>query len=222
MKRKLVSVVLLLATLTAAAQEHKEDSTDVFFRHLELGEVVVTGLVGDTRVKEMSSPITVVQAADLLSRASTNIISSIAREPGLGEITTGGGISKPVIRGLSYNRVIVVSNGIRQEGQQWGDEHGIEIDGSGVHSIEILKGPASLMYGSDALAGVIIFRPEPQAMPRSPPHSQPRHQPQPQPQRHPGPLRWLRQQRHLRHRCAPGACPCDRKGRQPACLYPEG
>ena len=165
MKRKLVSAVLLLATLTAAAQEHKEDSTDVFFRHLELGEVVVTGLVGDTRVKEMSSPITVVQAANLMSRASTNIISSIAREPGLGEITTGGGISKPVIRGLSYNRVVVVSNGIRQEGQQWGDEHGIEIDGAGVHSVEILKGPASLMYGSDALAGVIVFRPEPQAMP---------------------------------------------------------
>ena len=161
MKRKLVSVVLLLATLTAAAQEHKEDSTDVFFRHLELGEVVVTGLVGDTRVKEMSSPITVVQAADLLSRASTNIISSIAREPGLGEITTGGGISKPVIRGMGYNRVIVVNDGIRQEGQQWGDEHGIEIDGAGVHSVEILKGPASLMYGSDALAGILIFRPEP-------------------------------------------------------------
>ena len=163
MKKTFFSVPLLCLCIAAGAQE--PDSTDVFFRHLELGEVVVTGLVGDTRVKEMSSPVTVVQAADLMARASTNIISSIAREPGLGEITTGGGISKPVIRGLSYNRVAVVSNGIRQEGQQWGDEHGIEIDGAGVHSVEILKGPASLMYGSDALAGVIIFRPEPQAIP---------------------------------------------------------
>ena len=55
----------------------------------------------------------------------------------------------------------MVSDGIRQEGQQWGDEHGIEVDGAGVHSVEILKGPASLMYGSDALAGIIIFHPEP-------------------------------------------------------------
>lgn len=165
MKRTLHTGLLLCACMAAAAQENRPDSTDIFYKHLELNEIVVTGLVGDTRIREMSSPITVVQATDLISRASTNIISSIAREPGLAEITTGGGISKPVIRGLSYNRVVVVNNGIRQEGQQWGDEHGIEIDGAGVHSVEILKGPASLMYGSDALAGVIIFRPEPQAMP---------------------------------------------------------
>jgi len=68
-----------------------------------------------------------------------------------------------VIRGLGYNRVVVVSDGIRQEGQQWGDEHGIEIDGASVHSVEILKGPASLMYGSDAMAGVLIFHPAPVA-----------------------------------------------------------
>jgi iron complex outermembrane receptor protein len=62
---------------------------------------------------------------------------------------------------MGYNRVVVVNDGIRQEGQQWGDEHGIEIDGAGIHSVEILKGPASLMYGSDALAGILIFHPEP-------------------------------------------------------------
>ena len=168
MRRALITALsFLLAGWTAAAQEHRTDSSDVFFQHLELGEAVVTGLVGDTRVKEMPSPISVVRAADLVSRASTNIIGSLAHEPGLGEISTGGGISKPVIRGLSYNRVVVVNDGIRQEGQQWGDEHGIEIDGASVHSIEILKGPASLMYGSDALAGVIIFRPQPVAMPGS-------------------------------------------------------
>ena len=166
MGRRFITLLLsVLAGFSSAAQEHLPDSSDVFFQHLELREIVVTGLVGDTRVKEMSSPISVIRPADLQSRAATNIIGAIAREPGISEITTGGGISKPVIRGLSYNRVVVVSNGIRQEGQQWGDEHGIEVDGNTVHSVEILKGPASLMYGSDALAGVIIFRPEPLAMP---------------------------------------------------------
>ena len=152
---------LLFVCLAAAAQGNDPDSTDLFFRHLELNEVVVTGLSGDTKVKEMPSPVSVIRPADLAARASTNIIGSIASEPGISEITTGGGISKPVIRGMGYNRVIVVNDGVRQEGQQWGDEHGIEIDGASVHSVEILKGPASLMYGSDALAGIIIFHPEP-------------------------------------------------------------
>ncbi|HJU46015.1 MAG TPA: TonB-dependent receptor, partial [Chitinophagaceae bacterium] len=71
------------------------------------------------------------------------------------QIATGPAISKPSIRGLGYNRVVVVNDGIRQEGQQWGDEHGIEIDEYNVSKAEILKGPASLMYGSDALAGVV-------------------------------------------------------------------
>ena len=140
-----------------------QDSTDIFHKHLQLNAVVVTGLTGDVHLREVAAPISVIEPVDLQARASTNIIGAIAREPGVAQITTGGAISKPVIRGLGYNRVVVVNDGIRQEGQQWGDEHGIEIDGASVHSVEILKGPASLMYGSDAMAGVLIFRPAPVA-----------------------------------------------------------
>ena len=142
-----------------------QDSTDIFHKHLQLNAVVVTGLTGDVHLNEVPAPISVIEPVDLQARASTNIISAIAREPGVSQITTGGAISKPVIRGLGYNRVVVVNDGIRQEGQQWGDEHGIEIDGASVHSVEILKGPASLMYGSDAMAGVLIFHPLPIAAP---------------------------------------------------------
>ena len=156
---------LLCLCVAAAGQENRPDSTDVFFKHLEINEVVVTGLAGDAKKKEMPSPVSVISPNELAGRASTNIIGSIASEPGISEITTGGGISKPVIRGMGYNRVVVVNDGIRQEGQQWGDEHGIEIDGAAVHSVEILKGPASLMYGSDALAGIIIFHPDPNVAP---------------------------------------------------------
>ena len=139
------------------------DSTDIYHNHLQLNAIVVTGLTGEVHLRDVSAPISVIQPVDLQGRASTNIISAIAREPGVSQITTGGAISKPVIRGLGYNRVVVMNDGIRQEGQQWGDEHGIEIDGAGVHSVEILKGPASLMYGSDAMAGVILFNPAPVA-----------------------------------------------------------
>ena len=168
--KKLYFILSLLWICTAvAAQEHKHhykhehpsDSTDVFFRHLKLNELVVTGVTGDTKLKNSTAPISIVSSKELRQTTSTNIIDAIAHQPGVSQITTGGGISKPIIRGLGYNRIIVMSEGVRQEGQQWGDEHGIEIDAQNVNSVEILKGPASLMYGSDAMAGVLILHGRP-------------------------------------------------------------
>jgi iron complex outermembrane recepter protein len=121
----------------------------------EMNEVVVTGVSKAAELKKTPTPISIVPKSILLQNSSTNIIDAIATQPGISQVTTGSGISKPVIRGLGYNRVVVVNDDIRQEGQQWGDEHGIEIDENGVNKVEILKGPASLAYGSDAMAGVI-------------------------------------------------------------------
>ena len=126
-----------------------------------LKEVVVTGLTGSTRADRSPAPISVVSPRVLQATTSTNIIDAVAHQPGVSQITTGGGISKPVIRGLGYNRIVTVNDGIRQEGQQWGDEHGIEVDAQTVHSVEILKGPATLMYGSDAMAGVLVLHETP-------------------------------------------------------------
>lgn len=126
-----------------------------------INEVVVTALTGNSLIERTPSPISFVPKTELLQNSSTNIIDAIAQQPGISQVTTGNGISKPVIRGLGYNRVVVVNDGVRQEGQQWGDEHGIEVDGQTVNSVEILKGPASLMYGSDAMAGIIHFLPSP-------------------------------------------------------------
>jgi iron complex outermembrane receptor protein len=131
---------------------------------LEQNEVIVTGVSTATEIKRTPTPISVLSKQDLQQHASTNIIDAIAREPGISQVTTGPGISKPEIRGLGYNRVVVMSDGMRQEGQQWGDEHGIEIDEYAVNKVEILKGPGSIMYGSDAMAGVInILSPDPVA-----------------------------------------------------------
>lgn len=121
----------------------------------ELHEIVVTGESHPTEKNRTSTPITTVPTIKLLQTTSSNIIDAIASLPGISQVTSGSGISKPVIRGLGYNRVVTVMDGIRQEGQQWGDEHGIEIDEFAVNKMEILKGPASLTYGSDAMAGVI-------------------------------------------------------------------
>lgn len=125
-----------------------------------LSEITVTGLTGTERLKDSPIAFSVISPQELHRSSGTNLVDIIARQPGVSQISTGAGISKPVIRGLGYNRIVVVDQGIRQEGQQWGDEHGLEVDAEGVHSVEILKGPASLMYGSDAIAGVMVLHPE--------------------------------------------------------------
>ncbi|HRI79217.1 MAG TPA: TonB-dependent receptor, partial [Cyclobacteriaceae bacterium] len=105
------------------------------------------------------NPVTIlpVKRELLLQNSSSNLIDGLARLPGISQLSTGPAISKPIVRGLGYNRVVVLRNGMRQEGQQWGDEHGVELDEYEVDRIEIIKGPGSLMYGSDAMAGVINF-----------------------------------------------------------------
>ena len=117
--------------------------------------VTITGVSSATRLKQIPQPVTIIKKDQLLNTSSTNIINTITHIPGVNALTTGPAISKPFIRGLGYNRVVTINDGVRQEGQQWGDEHGIEIDDYSAQRIEVLKGPASLMYGSDALAGVI-------------------------------------------------------------------
>jgi len=121
----------------------------------ELQEVIVTGVSSSTEQSRNPVP-TVMQNQDFfLQSSSTNVIDRLSRIPGVSVMSTGNAIAKPVIRGMSYNRVVTLRDGLRQEGQQWGDEHGIEIDEYDIDRVEIIKGPGSIMYGSDAMAGVI-------------------------------------------------------------------
>ncbi len=89
----------------------------------------------------------------------STLAAALEREPGMAVIRTGIGITKPVIRGLSGQRIIVQDHGIKQEGQQWGTDHGLEIDPFAVDRVELIKGPGSLLYGSDGLGGVLRILP---------------------------------------------------------------
>ena len=125
----------------------------------EMNEVVITGSSRATEITRTPVPMITVSSRELQQNLNTNIIDAIAKLPGVSTVTTGPNVSKPFIHGLGYNRVLTLYDGVRQEGQQWGDEHGIEIDENAVDRIEIVKGPASLIYGSDALAGVVNMLP---------------------------------------------------------------
>jgi iron complex outermembrane receptor protein len=97
---------------------------------------------------------------ELQQKGIATLIEGLATIPGVSQVSTGTSIGKPVIRGLSGNRVLVYSQGVRIENQQFGDEHGLGLNDAGIESVEVIKGPASLLYGSDALGGVLYFNPE--------------------------------------------------------------
>ena len=126
----------------------------------QLKEVIVTGVISATDKQEAPVSVTTMNYDELLQNSSTNVIDAIAKAPGVSAMTDGQSISKPVIRGLGYNRVLTVNDGVEQVDQAWFDEFGIEADPDAVNKYEILKGPASLAYGSDAIAGVVNLIPE--------------------------------------------------------------
>jgi iron complex outermembrane recepter protein len=126
---------------------------------VEESEVVVTGVTKATQLKRNPVPIVAIDHDYLVTNLNTNAIDAISKIPGVRAVTTGPNVSKPFIRGLGFNRILTLYDGLRQEGQQWGDEHGIEVDQYSVERAEVIKGPASLSYGSDALAGVVNLIP---------------------------------------------------------------
>jgi iron complex outermembrane receptor protein len=121
----------------------------------EMNTVVVTGISSATELKKNPVPLVAIDRKDIDQGISTNIIDAIANLPGVSAVTTTPNVSKPFIHGLGYNRVLTLVDGVRQEEQQWGDEHGVEMDEYATDRIEVVKGPASLIYGSDAIAGVV-------------------------------------------------------------------
>ncbi len=125
---------------------------------VSLKEVVVSG--SSNKEIQMKSALNVVRANQkfIEENFSGSLMQTLSRLPGVQAMNVGSGESKPVIRGLGFNRVLVAENGIKHEGQQWGDDHGLEIDQYAIDQAEVIKGPASLTYGSDAIGGVINLK----------------------------------------------------------------
>ena len=126
---------------------------------VELDEIVLSLPFNQTLGKSVIK-VDKINFNDLNPILQQYISKSISKLPGVSILSTGPGVSKPSIRGLSYDRVVVYSQGVRLENQQWGDEHGIGVSTSGINSIEVIKGPSYVLYGSDAMGGVLYVEPE--------------------------------------------------------------
>ncbi len=127
--------------------------------NLELGEVVV---IGNSVVSKEKVPykVEIASAKDLRYNGMVTLTQTLASLPGINELTNGLAISKPVIRGLYGYRIATVLNGVRFDNQQWQEEHGFGLDDIGIGRIEVIEGPAALLYGAESIGGVINLLPE--------------------------------------------------------------
>ena len=121
---------------------------------IEAGEVIISGYYNSTQ-HDNAVKIDVLKLDLHTTKNTANFSEVLTRVPGVDMISKGSGVSKPVIRGLSMNDILVLNNGVRFENYQYSSHHPLGIDEFGIEDIEIIKGPASLLYGSDAIGGVI-------------------------------------------------------------------
>jgi iron complex outermembrane receptor protein len=128
---------------------------------VRLEGVVVEGSYGRTIELHSALPVEVADEEFLHEHFTGNLMQTLQHLPGVHSMNIGSGFAKPVIRGMGFNRISVTENGVKQEGQQWGADHGLEIDAFGVGRVVVRKGPASLLYGSDAMGGVVEISPVP-------------------------------------------------------------
>ena len=143
----------------SARLESRADSVERIMRDgVSLKEVVVSG--SSNKDLQMNTTLNVVRANKkfIEDNFSGSLMQTLSRLPGVQAMNVGSGESKPVIRGLGFNRVLVAENGIKHESQQWGDDHGLEVDQYAIDQVEVVKGPAALTYGSDAIGGVVNQR----------------------------------------------------------------
>jgi len=149
----IAGITVLFSMQTVIAQN--PDSLKVH----SLSEVTITESAESLRNKNSTLNMNVI-GKDILQRNFTgNLIQGLDHLPGIHSMDIGSGFSKPMIRGMGFNRITVTENGVKQEGQQWGADHGLEIDAFNVEQVVIRKGPLSLLYGSDAMGGVIEILP---------------------------------------------------------------
>ncbi|MBQ3875414.1 MAG: TonB-dependent receptor [Bacteroidaceae bacterium] len=137
---------LLAATLMACAANDTIVSLD---------DVTITGQSKRDYLMRSSQTSVQVNRDFLENNFAGSLMQTLEGVPGVKAMSIGSGQSKPTIRGLGFNRLAVTEDGIKHEGQQWGDDHGLEIDQFAIDHVEVIKGPAALLYGSDAIGGVL-------------------------------------------------------------------
>ncbi|WP_372753574.1 TonB-dependent receptor domain-containing protein, partial [Labilibaculum sp.] len=143
------------------SKEYSELNIAMQFTSVTTQDVVVSGGFPSAQ-HENSIKISLLSKQELELLATPSLGEKLASIPGVDVISRSPGISTPVIRGLSLNNILFLNNGVRLENFQFSSDHPFLVSDQGADRIEVIKGPASLLYGSDAMGGVInILREKP-------------------------------------------------------------
>jgi len=154
--------VLIFYSLILSSQENQKinlqekDSINNIERVIEMDEIIISVPFHKLQSENVMK-VEKLNLSDFKREGSVTLSDGISNFEGVQQMTTGLGIGKPVIRGLTGNRVLMYAQGVRLENQQFGSEHGLGLSDSGIESVELIKGPASLLYGSDAMGGILYF-----------------------------------------------------------------
>ncbi|MBI1781977.1 MAG: TonB-dependent receptor plug domain-containing protein, partial [Sphingobacteriales bacterium] len=148
--KKIFYLLLLLITNEAFSQ------SDTSKKYIEIDSVVITAF-GKRPIKNIPYNIERVNLKKLQLTPRPQLMQHLSQLPSVSAITSGGDINKPVIRGLSFNQLQMFANGTRIDNQTWDDRHDIGIADVGYDKIEIINGPAALVYGPNTLGGALAF-----------------------------------------------------------------
>ncbi len=154
-KQGLLSLLVVHCPIVTSFAQSEDSLATVI-----LPEISVVG-PSTPKTPMATQPSVYVSADEIQLRSGQNLMDALAQTEGIQAMDIGVGFSKPMIRGLGFQRIAVTENGVKQEGQQWGADHGLEIDAFHVEGVNIIKGPASVIYGSDAMGGTIEILPPP-------------------------------------------------------------
>ena len=128
--------------------------------HLEQDALLETVVIhGDREPEAGAQVISTLHRTQLDAEAGKSLGESLRSVSGVNTIQAGPGIFKPVIHGVHSQRILILNNGVRQEGQQWGAEHAPEIDPFTANDIQVIKDASAIRYGVDAIGGVVLVNP---------------------------------------------------------------
>lgn len=159
MPYRVLPAMLALSLLSSPLRTRAQEPDTV--RSVDIQAVTVNSTFSRQEKLGSSLSVDIADKAFIREYFTGNLVQTLGNIPGVRSMDIGSGFSKPVIRGMGFNRIAVLENGIKQEGQQWGADHGLEIDAFNAERVVVRKGPASLMYGSDAMGGTIEITPLP-------------------------------------------------------------
>src|SRR6185436_13641683 len=148
-----IIALVLLTTSPSFANGYITDTIPVY---KEIDTVTISAL-GKQSSRNIPYNIQRINILQLDNTPRTQLMNHLTQLPAVSMINGGNGINKPVIRGLSFNHIQLFANGTRLDNQSWDDDHDIGVSDNGFDKVEIISGPAALIYGPNTMGGAMIF-----------------------------------------------------------------